>query len=132
MGEAYDGDDGGVNRRLRLLVGALAAVLIAGALVAPVVISGGGSGSCSGTLVYLGHPYAARSVGARSVVQDISIGVGVTRGCGTTPENVNVRSLSGVRPAAAVGLEGVPSAVYVRRGVCSSANAGTLWACLTR
>lgn len=121
-----------VNRRLRLLVGAVAAVVIAGALVAPVVISGGGSVPCSATLVYLGHVYAARSVGGASVVQDISVGVGVTRGCGTKPEDVNVRSLAGVRPAAAVGLEGVPSAVYVRRGVCPAADASTLWACLTR
>ena len=122
-----------MNRRLRLLVGALAAVVIAGALVAPVVISGGApGGSCSTTLVYRGHLYGARSVAGASAVQDLSIGVGATRGCGQKPENVNVRSLSGVEPAAAVGLEGVPSVVYVRRGICPSAEAGTLWACLTR
>lgn len=121
-----------MNRRLRLLVGAVAAIVIAGALVAPVVIPGGGTGSCSATLLYLGRPYAVRSVGGATVVQDISVGVGLTRGCGTKPENVNVRSLSGVSPTAAVGLEGVPSAVYVRRGVCPAAGAGALWACLTR
>lgn len=121
-----------MNRRLRILIGAIVALVIAGALVAPVVISGGGTGSCSTTLVYLGRAYGARSVEGTTVVQDLSIGVGITRGCGTKPQNVNVRSLSGVRPTVAVGLEGVPAAVYVRRGVCSSANAGTLWACLTR
>lgn len=121
-----------MTRRVRLLVGALAALVIAGALVAPVVISSGGSGPCSATLVYLGHAYSARAVKGASVVQDLSIGTGVTRGCGTKPENVNIRSLAGVRPAAAVGLEGVPAAVYVRQGVCASADAGTLWACLTR
>lgn len=122
-----------MNRRLRLLAGALAALVIAGALVAQVVLSGGRpAGACSATLDYLGRSYDARPVEGASVVQDISIGVGITRGCGAKPENVNVRSLSGVKPAAAVGLEGVPSAVYVRRGVCASDGAGALWACLTR
>lgn len=115
-----------------MLLGGLAALLIAGALVAPVVVSGGGGGSCSTTLDYLGHPYVVRSVGDAHVVQDVSIGVGVTRGCGTKPENVNVRSLSGVPATAAVGLEGVPSTVYVRRGSCTGSPASTLWRCLTR
>jgi hypothetical protein len=132
MEEAYDGDDGTVNRRLRLLLGGLAALLIAGALVAPVVVSSGGGGSCSTILYYLDHPYVVRSVGDANVVQDVPIGVGVTRGCGTKPENVNVRSLSGVPSTAAVGLEGVPSAVYVRRGRCSGSATGALWGCLTR
>lgn len=122
-----------MSRRLRLLLGGLAAVVIAGALVAPIVLSSGRSaGSCSPTLVYLGRAYTARSVKGAGVVQDLSIGVGITRGCGAKPENVNVRSLSGVPPASAVGLEGVPATVYVRRGVCPSADAATLWACLTR
>ena len=107
-----------MQRRYRLLLGGLAALLIAGALVAPVVVSGGGGSSCSTTLSYLGHPYVVRPVGDATVIQDLPIGVGVTRGCGTKPENVNVRSLSGVPSTAAVGLEGVSSAVYVRRGRC--------------
>lgn len=123
-----------MNRRLRLLVGAVVALVIAGALVVPVVTSTGDGGSrpCSATLVYLGRPYSARSVEGASVVQDVSVGVGVTRGCGAKPEDVNVRSLAGVKPGAAVGLEGVPSVVYVRRGVCPASDASTLWACLTR
>ena len=133
MGELYDGDDGAVNRRWRLAVGGLAALLIAGALVAPVVLSNGGSnGSCSTTLSYSGHAYAVRSVGGASVVQAVSIGVGYTRGCGSKPENVNVRSLVGVRPARAVGLEGNETIVYVRDGVCPGVSAGALMPCLTR
>jgi hypothetical protein len=132
MEEAYDGDDGVVNRRLRLLLGGLAALLIAGALVAPVVVSGGGNGSCSTTLYYLDHPYVVRSVGDATVVQDVPIGVGVTRGCGNKPENVNVRSLAGVPSTAAIGLEGVASAVYVRQGICTGSSGSALWRCLTR
>jgi hypothetical protein len=132
IAEAYDGDDGAVNRRLRLLVGAVVALVVAGALVAPVVLSTGGGGSCSTTLYYLGRPYVVRAVGRASIVQDVAIGVGVTRGCGNKPENVNVRSLAGVRSAAAIALEGLPSVVYVRRGVCPDSTGSALWACLTR
>lgn len=121
-----------MNRRLRLLAGGLVALVIAVALVVPVVLSGGPRGSCSKTVDYRGHTYVARSVGAAAAVQDVAVGVGVTRGCGSTPENVNVRSVSGVRPSAAVGLEGVAAVVYVRRGVCPGAAAAALWACLTR
>jgi hypothetical protein len=133
IGELYDGDDGVVNRRWRLALGGLVAVLIAGALVAPVVLSFGGSaGSCSTTLIYSGEPYAVRSVGDASVVQAVSIGVGITRGCGTKPENVNVRSLAGVPAGRAVGLEGNETIVYVRRGVCAGEPASSLMTCLKR
>lgn len=119
------------SRRVRLLLGAVAAVLIAGALVAPVVISGGGSGRpCSLTLSYLGRPYAVRST-AGTPVQDLSIGVGVTRGCGEKPQNVDVRSITGVRPARAVGLSGDP-ALWVRRGLCARISPSALLSCLSR
>jgi hypothetical protein len=122
-----------VNRRLRLALGVLVAVVIAGALVAPVVLSFGGSkGSCSMNLSYSGQPYAVRSVGHVRVVQAVSIGVGITRGCGVKPENVNVRSLAGVAPGRAVGLEGNETIVYVRHGVCARVPASTLMACLKR
>ena len=108
------------------------AVLVAGTLVAPVVISGGGSGgSCSMTLSYSGAPYAVRPVSGAPPVQDLAIGVGLTRGCGAKPQNVDVRSLAGVRPSRAVGLSGDQS-VWVRRGVCAHAKPGLLLSCLTR
>jgi len=108
------------------------AVLIAGALVAPVVISSGGSGgSCAMTLSYSGKPYAVRPITGPPPVQDLAIGVGVTRGCGAKPQNVDVRSLAGVRPSRAVGLSGVQS-VWVRRGVCARVRPGQLLSCLTR
>jgi hypothetical protein len=131
--EAYDGDDGGVNRRLRILIGGATALVIAAVLVTPVVLTGGGSnGSCSTNLSYLGHPYTVRPLGGANVVQAISIGVAITRGCGTKPENVNVRSLAGVSPAVAVGLEGDQSSVYVRRGRCPHAAGRALLACVKR
>ena len=122
-----------MNRRLRILIGGTAALVIAGVLVAPVVLSGGGSSvSCSTTLYYLGHPYTVRPIGRADVVQAISIGVAVTRGCGSKPENVNVRSLAGVSPAVAVGLEGDQSAVYVRLGRCPHVSGQALLACAKR
>jgi hypothetical protein len=133
MREEYDGNDGGVNRRLRILIGATTALVLAGVLVTPVVLSGGGSnGSCSTTLYYLGHPYSVRRIGDADVVQAISIGVGVTRGCGSKPENVNLRSLSGVSPAVAVGLEGDQSSIYVRRGRCPRPSGQALLSCVKR
>lgn len=121
-----------VNRRLRLALGAVAALVLAGVLVAPVVIGSGGSQpACSMTLVYAGHPYAVRSTKDAGAVQDIAIGVGVTRGCGVKPENADVRSLSGVPASRAVGLSGT-SDVWVRRGVCARVAGPALLACLKR
>ncbi|HEY8030520.1 MAG TPA: hypothetical protein VIE38_13535 [Gaiellaceae bacterium] len=122
-----------MNRRLRIVIGATTALVLAGILVTPVVLSGGGSkGSCSTTLYYLGHPYTVRPIGGADVVQAISIGVAITRGCGSKPENVNVRSLAGVRPAVAVGLEGDQSSIYVRRGRCPRASGRALLPCVKR
>jgi hypothetical protein len=131
--EEYDGDDGGVNRRLRIAMGLVAAVVLGGVLVAPVVLSGGGSGhSCSMSLSYLGQPYTVRRTGGANVVQSLAIGVGTTHGCGSKPENVDLRSLAGVSPAAAVGLSGDQTSIYVRRGLCPHATGRALLACLTR
>lgn len=117
------------DRRIRLLLGLAAAVVIAGALVAPVVLSGGSGGKpCAATLLFRGSAYTARD--ASGFVQAIAIGVGVTRGCGAAPQNVNVRSLAGISPARAIGISGDQSSVYVRRGVCT--GAADLLACLRR
>ena len=95
-----------MSRRLRLALGGGAALVIAGVLVAPVVLSGEPAGSCSMALYYLGRPYAARSAGGADAVQAIAIGVGITRGCGSRPENVGVRSLAVVAAAKAVAVGG--------------------------
>jgi hypothetical protein len=132
MGELYDGDDAPVNRRLRLAIGGAAALVIAGVLVAPVVLSGGPAGSCSTSLSYLGEPYTVRSTSGADAVQAVAIGVGITRGCGSKPENVGVRSLAGVSTAVAVAVAGDASSIYVRRGVCVHSPARALLACLKR
>ena len=133
MREEYGGDDGGVNRRLRIAIGLATAVVLGGVLVAPVVLSGGNpGGSCSMTLSYLGHAYAVRRTGGAGVVQNLAIGVGITHGCGSKPENVDLRSLAGVSPAAAVGLAGDQTSIYVRRGLCPHVTGQALLACLTR
>jgi hypothetical protein len=124
----------GISRRVRFLIGGIAAVLIAAALVAPVVLMTGNGNSpakaCAETLLYQRHEYVARSV-SRGVVEGVAIGVGVTRGCGAMPANINIRSLVGVKPTAAVGLPGDASAIYVRRGVCSQASARKLLGCVS-
>ena len=133
MREEYDGDDGGVNRRLRIAIGGATALVIAGVLVAPVVLSGSGSnGSCSMSFHYLGQPYTVRRLDGADVVQELAIGVAITSGCGSKPENVNVRSLAGVSPAVAVGISGDQTSIYVRRGRCTHAAGQALLACLKR
>ncbi len=121
-----------MSRRLRLALGGGAALVIAGVLVAPVVLSGEPAGSCSTSLYYLGHPYAVRSAGGPDAVQAIAIGVGITRGCGSKPVNVGVRSLAGVPPGDAVAVAGDASSIYVRRGVCVHVTPRALLACLKR
>ena len=121
-----------MNKRLRIALGGLVALLIAGALVAPVVDRGGSSKACSMTLSYRGEPYAVRPVRDNRLVQAIAVGVGVTHGCGLAPQNVNIRSLVGIRPSRAVGLAGDETSIYVRRGVCTAVDAGALVPCLTR
>jgi hypothetical protein len=123
-----------ISRRLRFLIGGIVALVIAAALVAPVVLMTGrgtsGSKPCAETLFYGRHEYVARPV-TPGVVEGVAIGVGVTSGCGAAPSNINIRSLVGVKPTAAVGLPGDASAIYVRRGVCSQAVAGALLGCVS-
>jgi hypothetical protein len=124
----------GISRRVRFLIAGIAAVVIAAALVAPVVLMTGrgtsGSKPCAETLLYERHEFVARPV-TPAVVEGVAIGVGVTSGCGAAPSNINVRSLVGVKPTAAVGLPGDASAIYVRRGVCSQAAAHELLGCVS-
>ena len=114
------------------MIGGTAALVIAGVLVAPVVLSGEPAGSCSTSLYYLGHAYTVRSAGAEDAVQSIAIGVGITRGCGSKPENQGVRSLVGVSPARAIAVAGDASRIYVRQGVCAHSPARALLDCLKR
>jgi hypothetical protein len=117
---------------LRLSIAVLAFLLLAAALAAPIVLHGGGSGekACTSTLVYRGRRYVARPVPPAQVVQAIAIGVGLARGCNAPPSNVDLRSLTGIKPTAAVGLAGDQSSVYVRRGVCSASSSRKLMRCL--
>jgi hypothetical protein len=116
-----------------LLIGSSAAIVIATVLVAPIVLLTGSNGTkpCAQSLLYLREPYTARPIASTSLVQGLAIGVGVTRGCGAPPSNVNVRSLRGVEPAVAVGLSGEESSIYVRRGVCTKASPGGLLDCVS-
>jgi hypothetical protein len=117
------------------LIGACAAVIILAVLVAPVVIlTNGPTGGkqCSLTLLYQGRQYVARPVTSTSVVEGVAIGIGVTSGCGTTPTNIGVRSLVGVKPAAAIGLAADQSSIYVRNGLCAKTSSRKLLACLER
>jgi hypothetical protein len=123
-----------LSRRARLLIGGCAALVILGVLVAPVVILTNGSTGgkhCSLTLLYKGRRYVARPVASASVVEGVAIGIGVTSGCGAAPSNINIRSLVGVKPTAAVGVPGDAAAIYVRRGVCSQASARGLLGCVS-
>jgi hypothetical protein len=116
----------GLPRRARILLGLTAAFVLAVVLVAPVVLRNSGGKQCAKTLEYGGRAYTARA--ASSFVQSIAIGVGVASGCGTTPANVNVRSLAGIRPARAIAVATDQSSIYVRKGLCRSAS--SLLGCL--
>jgi hypothetical protein len=126
----------GVSRRVRLLIGGVAALVIAMVLVAPVVLlSGGGTGNvkpCSQFLRYQRRQYVARLVTPTGVVDGIAIGVGAVSGCGVPASDVNVRSLLGIKPTAGVELAGEQSSIYVRRGVCSGSSPHELLGCLSR
>lgn len=107
--------------------------MIAAVLVAPVVIGGGSRpGSCAQMLTYLNGTYVARDISPARVVEATAIGVGVARGCGALPSNVNVRSLAGIAPALALGVATDQQSIYVRRGVCVRAQPARLLACLRR
>jgi len=115
-----------------VVLGALAAVVVVAVLVAPVVLRGGSSPRCSSSLLYAGRTYVPRAVSSRDAVQAVAIGVGVTSGCGAQPSNVDVRSLVGVRPTAAVGVDGQDSSVFVRPDLCPKADGASLLRCLRR
>jgi hypothetical protein len=122
-----------ISRRGRLLIGACAALIILGVLVAPIVILTGGSTGgkqCSLSLLYKGRPYIARPVSSASVVEGVAIGIGVTSGCGTAPANIGVRSLVGVQPSAAIGLAADQASIYVRSGLCVRSSPRSLLRCL--
>jgi hypothetical protein len=119
------------SRRTRLAVGAVAALVIAGVLVAPVILLGTGpkhAAACSTTVLYRGQRYLARPSGR--VVEAIALGVGVASGCGTKPANVDLRTVQGVSASRAVALASDSSTVYVRRGVCPGKQRAVLLACL--
>jgi hypothetical protein len=121
-----------VSRRLRLLIGGVVAIIVATVLVAPVVLRGGSSSPCSQSLSYAGRTYTARTANPRQLVQALAVGVGVASGCGAQTSNVNIRTLVGVRPAAAVGVDGEGSSVFVRAGLCSDVATAALASCLKR
>ena len=116
-------------RVLVVLAGALVLLVV---LVAPVVLRGGGGGSCRRQLRYAGHTYTSRELDGVRLVQAIATGVGVASGCDAAPENVDVRTLSGIPPGLAVALPTESSTVYVARGRCGSETGRRLVACLRR
>src|SRR5439155_23411425 len=97
-----------------------AAVVLAIVLVAPVAIRSSGGKPCAKRIEYRGRTYTARA--ASSFVQSIAVGVGIAFGCGDTPSNVNVRSVSGVPAARAIALATETSTLYVRRDLCLNAS----------
>ncbi len=120
------------GRRVRIVLGSLAALVLLVVLVTPVAFRGGGGGSCARSLLYAGRTYTARDAGDAAVVQSIAIGVGVVSGCGAAPANVDVRSIAGVRPAYAVALPTETTTLYVSRGRCPDRTAAALLGCLRR
>jgi hypothetical protein len=119
------------SRRVRLLVGAATALVLAGVLIAPVVLLGSGArktGGCRTTIRYQGRLYDARDSGR--VVEAIAVGVGVASGCGNAPTNVDLRTVAGINAVRAVALASDPSTVYVRRGVCPGLRRAALLGCL--
>jgi len=117
-----------VGRRVGIPVGAVAALLLAVVLVAPVVFGNEQVSPCVQTIRYKGLSYTARAI-AEPPVQRLPIGVGVASGCGA-PSNVDVRSLEGISVSRAVAVSGQTGSVYVRRGVCAGADRTTLLRCL--
>jgi hypothetical protein len=120
-----------LSRRLRIALGSVGALVLFGVLVTPVAFRGGG-GSCARTLRYAGRTYAARAVGDAEVVQSIAIGVGVVSGCSASPANVDIRSITGIRPASAVALPTESATLYVARGRCPDLTGADLIDCLRR
>ncbi len=123
----------GLSRRARLLLGLLATLTIGAVLIAPVFFRGSSAGStCAKTLAYKGVEYTARTVPATAFVQSIAIGVGIASGCGSTPTNVNVRSVTGIRSTVAIAVPTDQTSVYVRKGTCAGVAGARLLPCLRK
>jgi hypothetical protein len=110
------------------------ALVLAIVLVSPVVLGGAKSPTkpCAETLDFQGRRYVARPVASAALVEAATLGVGVVRGCGASPSNVDLLALAGVRSAAAVGLTADESSIYVRRGLCGRSTPSRLLGCLRR
>lgn len=119
---------------VRRLLGFAAALLIIGALVTPVVLtgpSGSPTAHCEPSLLYEQHVYDRRTAANAATRQGIATGIGVLRGCGRAPSNVNVRSVVGIDPGRAVAIEGDPD-LYARAGLCAHTANARLVRCLRR
>ncbi|HET7573277.1 MAG TPA: hypothetical protein VFJ77_11490 [Gaiellaceae bacterium] len=117
-----------VPRWARVAVGLAGALVLLVVLSLPVVFRGGGS-TCERTLRFAGRDFVARDADA---VQALAIGTGVVSGCDAAPENVDVRSVSGVSPAVAVALPTQDASVYVAEGRCPDLTGEPLLRCLRR
>ena len=123
----------GVPRRVRLLLGLITAVSIGTVLVAPVVLRNApGNSACAKTLTFQGVEYTARTVPATAFVQSIAIGIAVASGCSSTPANVDVRSVTGIRSTLAIAVPTDQTSVYVRRGACAGVTGARLLPCLRK
>jgi hypothetical protein len=118
-----------IPRRLRILLGLAGALVLLAVLAAPVAFRGGGGNSCQRTLRYAGRDFVPRDADA---VQALAIGTGVVSGCGAAPENVEIRSVSGISPAQAVELPTQSGTIYVAKGRCPDLSGEPLLRCLRR
>ena len=117
-----------IPRRLRVAIGLFGALVLLVVLAAPVAFRGGG-GSCQRTLRYAGRDFVPREANA---VQALAIGTGVVSGCGAAPENVEIRSVSGISPAQALELPTQSGTIYVAKGHCPDLSGAPLLRCLRR
>ncbi len=119
-------------RRIRLLIGAVVALVIVFALVAPVILSGETptSQACIKTLRYASRAYSPRPMPKPSLVESVAIGVGALTGCGTPASTIDLRSLAGVRPSIAIAISTDANSIYVRHSVCANVAGRALRACL--
>jgi formate dehydrogenase subunit gamma len=119
-------------RPLRLLIGAVVALVIVFALVAPLILSSETTTSqtCTKTLRYASRAYAPQPMPTPPFVESVAIGVGALTGCGTPASTIDLRSLAGVRPSIATAISTDANTVYVRQGVCANVTGRALRACL--
>ncbi len=92
------------------------AVVLAGVLVAPVVLDRGSGVAqpCTQRLRYAGRVYTRRPMPTPPLTERLAIGVGTLVGC-AAPTNVNVRSLAGVAREKEIAVDGDSGFVYVAR-----------------